>query len=92
MLKKIFKKSLVKVPFESNKKRFEENNLISIGPGRYYKETSFVKKILSKSPPFNISDKKEFEKNNYEETNLGPGRYNLDSYFKWNKKSYNMLY
>ena len=64
----------------------------NIGPSSeyYYHD----KKIQYRQifPPFNISKEKklEFIKNN--DIKIGPGQYNLNSYFDWNKKTYNISY
>ena len=59
----------------------------NLGPGYYYKEKKTVRKQMF--PPFNQSDRKW--KNQYVgEFLTGPGQYNTDSYFNWNKKTYNI--
>ena len=43
-------------------------------------------------PPFNRSKDKKLEFVKKSDFNVGPGQYNLDSYFDWNKKTYNISY
>ena len=66
----------------------DSNNNVNIGPGYYYHEK--IKTNLKQSPQFysheNESKKKWFDSN----PNLGPGHYDLNNYFDWNKKSFNI--
>ena len=93
--KKVFEKKNSKSAFEStfNKKKKIKNkidkNNINIGPGYYYHEKK--KKDLKPSPQFYLpqndnSDK--WFKNSY--PNVGPGKYDIDNYYEWNKKSFNI--
>ena len=43
-------------------------------------------------PPFNSFVEKKIEFNSQSDINIGPGQYNHDSYFDWNKKTYNISY
>lgn len=98
----INKVSSVFAPFNSLQRRFEkvkkDKYKYNIGPGYYYKEKPAVYK---QSPaPFNISNRKldEFNTNSNSSMNsnmnskvkVGPGNYNIDSYFDWVKKSFNV--
>ena len=68
-------------------KSINKGEYSNLGPGYYYKE----KKIDNKQvyPPFRQGDKKW--KNNYVGEYLtGPGQYNMDSYFGWNRKTFNI--
>ena len=42
-----------------------------------------------RSPPFKFADKRFRDAKGL---NLGPGEYDKENYFDWNKKSYNILY
>ena len=77
----------------------KNNNTSHLGPGCYIGQIPFQIKTnqCSMNVPFNstmpkiaISHKHKDEQciNN----ELGPGLYNLDSYYDWNKKSYNIRY
>ena len=94
--KKIFEKKNNKVAFEStynknnkNKKDINTNkNNINIGPGYYYHEKK--NQNLKPSPQFYIhhnESNKWFQSNN---PNVGPGKYDVDNYYEWNKKSFNI--
>lgn len=87
--------SLINAPFNSLSKRFNKDahtkNSTDLGPGYYYKYQKYKPNPYSHG--FNSSDNKfgnssiEGEKNP-----LGPGQYNKDSYFDWNKKSFNIQF
>ena len=93
--KKVFETKNNKVAFKStfNKKKKKiknkiEDNNINIGPGYYYHEKK--KKDLKPSPQFYISsyeNDKWFQDSN---PNVGPGKYDIDNYYEWNKKSFNI--
>ena len=76
-------------PGNEMKKSLSSKN---IGPSSeyYYHDKKYQYKQIF--PPFNISKEKklEFIKNN--DIKIGPGQYNLNSYFDWNKKTYNISY
>jgi hypothetical protein len=89
------KNSLVEAPFNITKTRprfdyFERNRNVScnLGPGIYFKESFKDEKQIRN--PFNNGDFR------FKETKLkyetGPGQYNSNSYFDWNKKTFNILY
>ena len=90
--KRITKFSMVNAPFNSMKRRFEEdkpkssNNLV--GPGYYYKAKAPVKEQVF--PQFKSSDRRFNEKR--QESDIGPGLYNQTSHFDWHKKTYNNLF
>ena len=92
LIKNINKISSVFVPFNSQQRRFDkikkDKYKQNIGPGYYYKENNV--EYTQKGKPFNTTVSKgfEFPLNN----KLGPGDYNLNSYFDWNKKSYNVYF
>jgi hypothetical protein len=79
-------------PFASMQKRFDGNSnktTDNIGPGMYYKE----KKPASQQifPPFKGGA--ERSKDPLANSLIpGPGDYNQNNYFDWNKKSFNILY
>ena len=94
--KKVFETKNNKVAFDStyNKKKKQKkiksyDNNINIGPGYYYHEK--INKNLRPSPQFHISEndskKKWFTNSN---SNIGPGHYDINGYFDWNKKSFNI--
>lgn len=61
----------------------------NLGPGYYYKEKKLeVKQLI---PPFNQG---EMRKMGFvgKGKKIGPGDYNFDSYFDWNKKTFNVNY
>jgi hypothetical protein len=63
----------------------------SLGPGYYYKEKK--PNTAQVYPPFNSHEKrKTIEVRNDPMINTGPGIYNQNSYFDWNKKTFNILY
>lgn len=86
--KKIKQANNKDVAFNSGKsKKGDKIELDNLGPGYYYHEKKKISKQMY--PPFNQSDRKW--KNQYVgEFITGPGQYNIDSYFNWNKKSYNI--
>lgn len=67
----------------SNSQKGNEN----IGPGYYYREKKIKKKEVG--PPFLASEKKD-KGDSKSQFITGPGQYNLDSYFDWNKRTYNV--
>jgi len=93
--KNVYETKNQKVAFSSsfNKRKKKKNNIVincensNLGPGYYYHER---KKIDNKlSPPFHLP---EFKRNIKSNVNIfvGPGKYELDSYNTWNKKSFNI--
>ena len=91
--KKVFETKKNKVAFDStyNKKskhkKVQLNN--NLGPGYYYHEK--VERNLKPSPQFYLSENKTncdwFKDSN---PNIGPGKYDINNYFDWNKKSFNI--
>ena len=81
-------------PFSSMEKRFKNEKLINsvnLGPGKY-DIPSFIKENnnLNKFPFNSTSDRNNLLKSqNY---SIGPGRYDCDNYFSWNKKSFNVMF
>lgn len=88
--KKLTKFSMVNAPFNSMKRRFEEekpktsNNLV--GPGYYYKSKQPVKEQVY--PRFKSSSERFSEKR--VESDVGPGLYNQTSHWDWHKKTFNI--
>ena len=84
------------MPFLSGSKRFRLNKSYSsedIGPGTYdlFKKGAKTKKFNSVIAPFSSNAERKptyFKLNN----KLSPGQYELDSYFDWNKKSFNAMF
>lgn len=59
-------------------------------PGTYYRDKKYeFKQII---PPFNRSSEKKVEFTKKSIVKGGPGQYNHDSYFDWNKKTFNISY
>ena len=92
--KKVFETKNNKVAFQSSfdkskKPKIIEKNTVNIGPGYYYHEK--VNKNLKQSPQFysheNEAKKKWF---GIDSPNVGPGQYDINNYFDWNKKSFNI--
>ena len=72
----------------------KEKELINhLGPGKYYNilSKSFNNiNICENKPPFGSSEKKlEFKK---KDIYPGPGQYNVDSYYNWITRTYNILF
>ena len=59
---------------------------VNIGPGYYFKE-KFIRNVQN-YPPFNQSSKKNDD--SYWNLSNSPGDYNIDSYYDWNKRSFNV--
>ena len=73
------------------KKKYEDDNHI----GKYNLAKNEKEKYQRISPFLSQAEKDESKLNNVinkTNSNLGPGTYRYDSYFDWNKKSYNMLF
>ena len=92
---KLAKSSEKKPGFNNGEKRFyekeqkiENDNQV----GKYnllFKEKEFGQRNC----PFGSkAEKFDYKEPNMEQKQLGPGAYRYDSYFDWNKKSYNMLF
>ena len=76
-----------KIAFDSGVPKEKKEEKSSLGPGYYYREKKIIKKQIM--PPFNQGDIKSKYLDSNQMLN-GPGQYNLDSYYDWNKKSYNV--
>ena len=74
--------------FFEPKSKYEDNNQI----GKYnigYREKEFIQQIS----PFGSKEiRYKYENENGKPKEIGPGAYRYDSYFDWNKKSYNMIF
>ena len=73
--------------FFEPKHKYEDNNQV----GKYnlfYKE----KELSQRNSPFGSGAEKFDYKEEGKQKGIGPGAYRYDSYFDWNKKSYNMLF
>jgi hypothetical protein len=86
-VKKRNKENNGKIAFDSGVPKEKKEEKSSLGPGYYYKEKKIIKKQIM--PPFNQGDIKSKFLDSNQMLN-GPGQYNLDSYYDWNKKSYNV--
>lgn len=86
--------SLVNAPFSSLSKRFNENTLknqVDLGPGYYYSYKQFKPKDYKEG--FNSSESRNRDYSLEGKRNpIGPGQYNKESYFDWNKKSFNIQF
>ena len=86
------------MPFLSGSKRFKlskSNSTEDLGPGRYdlYKnEDSKNKKFGTIVAPFSTNAEKKPTYLGKPNNDLAPGQYRLDSYFDWNKKSFNAMF
>ena len=86
------------MPFLSGSKRFKlskSNSTEDLGPGRYdlYKnENSKNKKFGTIVAPFSTNAEKKPTYLGKPNNDLAPGQYRLDSYFDWNKKSFNAIF
>ena len=92
--KNVYESKNQKAAFSSSfNKRKKKNNIVincenpNLGPGYYYHERKKIDNRLS--PPFHLP---EFRRNLKSNINIlvGPGKYDLDSYNTWNKKSFNI--
>lgn len=81
-------------PFNSLNRRFEKVKLnketLNIGPGIHYKEKK-IETSKKKMFPFTSSSKRENLFIN-DSNKVGPGDYNINSWFDWNKKTFNIGY
>ena len=87
--------SSVKHPFMSGLGRFPINRDVerskNRGPGSY----ELIKKVDQQflcHAPFNSSQEKEIKMLNRTNSFISPAKYNIDSYFDWNKKSFNIMF
>ena len=87
-----------KSPFLSGECRFSYTKDIekkkNLGPGMYDIQSNFSHKNFGKNVPFNSHQPRElnFMNNNLSLSNLSPCSYDLNNSFKWNKKSFNIMY
>ena len=59
-------------------------------PGFYYVDKLYESKQII--PPFNSSSNKQLGPSSSQINRVGPGQYQNDSYFDWNKKSFNITF
>ena len=93
--KKAFEAKNKKVAFRSTydkrkkkiKTKIDPYN-INIGPGYYYHEKK--KTNLKPSPQFYISSYESDKWFKNANPDVGPGKYDINSYYEWNKKSFNI--
>ena len=83
-------------PFNYNEERFKnyDNNTVIAAPGSYNLSRNILKENKRGMEPFSvISERKELGNEGQDVNNeVGPGSYDRDSYFDWNKKSFNALF
>ena len=79
------------VPFDSNNMRFklEKKENPNVGPGAYSLRKDMVNEGESLIP-FGVGSRRKDL--NQCDNDIGPGDYVSDSYFNWNKKSFNVLF
>ena len=76
--------------FKCNPKFSKSLSCQRLGPGSYYHDKkSEFKQILH---PFNKASEKRVDLDKRSEIKTGPGKYNHESYFDWNKKTFNISY
>ena len=85
------------MPFSSGEKRFRLNKSYSsedIGPGTYdlFKKGLKTRQFNSILAPFSSNEERKPTYLGKSNTDLAPGQYNRDSYFDWNKKSFNAMF
>lgn len=92
----IFNKNIEKMTFKKAEEiKEKEKKLISyLGPGKYYnmlnKTFNDVNKSVDKKPPFGSSEEKlQFKK---KDLSPGPGYYDINSYYNWITRTYNILF
>lgn len=76
--------------FKCNPKFSKSVSCQRLGPGSYYHEKKYEYKQIM--PPFNRASEKNINLEKKPEIKTGPGKYNHESYFDWNKKSFNISY
>ena len=85
-------------PFLSGRGRFsinkEAENNSHIGPGTYELSKNFVKSTQNNKniAPFNTNAEKKLTYLNRANSCVSPGEYIKESYFNWNKKSFNIMF
>ena len=84
-------------PFLSGNNRFKINGTDfyeNIGPGKYdlFKKGQKTKRFYSILAPFNTLEEKKPIYIGKGNNNVAPGQHSKDSYFDWNKKSFNALF
>ena len=71
-------------------KKSHSSENIKSSPGFYYTNKEFkIKQII---PPFHSSENRTLTFHSFLKNRVGPGQYKRDSYFDWNKKSFNINY
>ena len=85
------------MPFLSGEKRFKlskSSSSIDLGPGKYdiFKNGINKQKFKSLIVPFSSNSEKKPTYFGKSDSNIAPGQYDLDSYFDWNKKSFNAMF
>lgn len=92
--KNVTKFSTKIAPFSSSDRRFEKEKFsqekLNLGPGIYYKEKK-LETSKKKMYPFTSSSQRENHFIN-DSNKVGPGDYNINSWFDWNKKTFNIGY
>ena len=71
-------------------KKSHSSENIKSSPGFYYTNKEYkIKQII---PPFHSSENRALTFHSFLKNRVGPGQYKRDSYFDWNKKSFNINY
>ena len=89
--KKAYETNHSNVAFDSsfNKKNEKKVEISNLGPGYYFREKKI--KNLRPSPQFQKPEKEAIKKWLVDPNpGVGPGKYDVDNYFEWNKKSFNI--
>ena len=85
------------MPFLSGDNRFKffsQDNYEHIGPGKYdiFNKGKNVRKFYSILAPFNTLEERKPVYIGKGNNNIAPGEHSKDSYFDWNKKSFNAMF
>ena len=85
------------MPFSSGEKRFKLSKSYSsedIGPGKYdlFKKGIKTRKFNSILTPFFSNAERKPTYLGKSNNEVAPGQYDIDSYFDWNKKSFNAMF
>ena len=85
------------MPFSSGQKRFKltkSSSSVDLGPGKYNINNNEMKplKINSIVVPFSSNAERKPTYFQKADSDVAPGQYDIDSYFDWNKKSFNAMF
>ena len=85
------------MPFLSGEKRFKlskSSSSVDLGPGKYniFNKGMINQKFKSLIVPFSSNSERKPAYFGKSDSGIAPGQYDLDSYFDWNKKSFNAMF